>query len=534
MERKFYTNDFERLLKEKSDEFRMYPSKRVWHSIYNNLHPSRKWPSVAMMMMLVIGLLLIGYFNTSDNTSKSNIADNLALQTGVNKNTGTDQTNKANSVSLNNKQGESDLSSSADESNPTSSISNINGSSSANTVLPDNQDNSFTQAANNTSTTSQVNNPNAYNNSTLTNNKNVIEAMDSYINTNQLLADVAMLNKQSDKTKPVNGVDNSMRSAETVISYPTETNKVAPQNFITSISPANLSVKADQKTEKLTETPAKKAGLSFTDNKLNPNDEKSWMEDYVLHNKSARQKWKDHLELEIYATPSIGYRRLENNAKPEATVTSFSANQQPARDLNKSVSQKPGLGLEAGVGLSYSFAKKFRLKIGAQLNYTSYTINADETNHPVLTTLLLNDINTNNAYLTSRTSTHSNSSGLDPVKLRNKTYQVSIPVGLAVKLAGNNKLEWYVGVSVQPTYVMGGKANLISSDYQNYVTEPSMLSKWNLNTGVETYINYKMGSYSLQVGPQLRYQVLSTYNKKYTIKENLYNAGLKIGIVKGF
>jgi hypothetical protein len=37
MDRKFHTDDFERLLKEMSDEFKMYPSKRIWNSIYNNI-----------------------------------------------------------------------------------------------------------------------------------------------------------------------------------------------------------------------------------------------------------------------------------------------------------------------------------------------------------------------------------------------------------------------------------------------------------------------------------------------------------------
>ena len=43
MEKEFYTDDrFEQLIKERADQFSMYPSKRVWHSIYNNLHPSRR------------------------------------------------------------------------------------------------------------------------------------------------------------------------------------------------------------------------------------------------------------------------------------------------------------------------------------------------------------------------------------------------------------------------------------------------------------------------------------------------------------
>src|SRR4249919_1280512 len=74
MEKKIYTDNFERLLKEKSDEFRMYPSKRVWHSIYNDLHPGRKWPSIAMSMVLVAALLFIGYLNTNNNTVKTSVA----------------------------------------------------------------------------------------------------------------------------------------------------------------------------------------------------------------------------------------------------------------------------------------------------------------------------------------------------------------------------------------------------------------------------------------------------------------------------
>ena len=64
MDRNFYTDDFERLLREKSDEFRLYPSKRIWHSIYNNIHPGRKWPSVAMSITLITAILLMGYLNS--------------------------------------------------------------------------------------------------------------------------------------------------------------------------------------------------------------------------------------------------------------------------------------------------------------------------------------------------------------------------------------------------------------------------------------------------------------------------------------
>ncbi|MEI9957146.1 MAG: hypothetical protein WDM90_12780 [Ferruginibacter sp.] len=90
MERKFYTDDFEQLLKDKSDEFRMYPSKRVWHSIYNDLHPGRKWPSIAVSMLLVIVLLMMGYWN--NNSSKASVVTAAATTT---KNTANTVTAKA-------------------------------------------------------------------------------------------------------------------------------------------------------------------------------------------------------------------------------------------------------------------------------------------------------------------------------------------------------------------------------------------------------------------------------------------------------
>ena len=34
MERDFYTDEFEQLIKEKADQFRMYPSRELWHSIW--------------------------------------------------------------------------------------------------------------------------------------------------------------------------------------------------------------------------------------------------------------------------------------------------------------------------------------------------------------------------------------------------------------------------------------------------------------------------------------------------------------------
>ena len=64
MARRFFMSDFEQSLKEHSDEFKMIPSKKVWHGIYNDMHPGRRWPSIAMSLMLIFTLVVVGHLNT--------------------------------------------------------------------------------------------------------------------------------------------------------------------------------------------------------------------------------------------------------------------------------------------------------------------------------------------------------------------------------------------------------------------------------------------------------------------------------------
>ena len=41
MDRNLHDDYFERFLRESVEEFRMIPSRRVWTSLYNNLHPGK-------------------------------------------------------------------------------------------------------------------------------------------------------------------------------------------------------------------------------------------------------------------------------------------------------------------------------------------------------------------------------------------------------------------------------------------------------------------------------------------------------------
>ena len=221
----------------------------------------------------------------------------------------------------------------------------------------------------------------------------------------------------------------------------------------------------------------------------------------------------------MYITPSIVYRDLKNTISTEG-------------DINKSVIQHPSFGLEIGGGILYPIFKGVKLKTGLQLNFTRYNTEAYGNSHPVATTIMLHSA-TGQLFPAYRSTPYSNGDGITPIKLHNQTFQISIPMGVDVKIAGNENLQWNIGTTIQPSYIIAGKSYLISSDKRNYIKESTMLNRFNLNAGFETFISYKTNNgFIFQMGPQFRKQLFTTNSKQYIIEERLNNYGFKFGISK--
>lgn len=614
MENKFYTDGLERLVKEKSDEFRMYPSRRVWHSIYNDRHPSRRWPSVAISMILIFVLLLVGYLNTSDTDISNNtqLAGNpvtIPSEATSSVYNGTKRWKTAERKAYTTTYGD-------DEQAPTANAGSEDAAATtfialgppaysvtdeAMTPSTSNEITSFNQGNNNSNyfTTGidaaasgnisnkneitvrnnpaapgQRNNSNPLiasgkpgnaNNTGVNGNTTSINPAAALNNNTRAIAtaqptpsSAAGFNKPSAGNNRVRGNNandanlattgtsrNNTRRRTTAASRTAANGKTTNDNSedlaitadpskkanTTSALHSNLKNTGNDKADDKKTTEKNAAALTASVKTGLSEEEKSWIDDFVLHNKPLRKKWKDVVSMEFYAAPSLSYRSMSSNVK-KPSASAFANN-----DISDYSRHKPGIGLEAGVGVAYAFAKRLRFKAGVQFNYTNFGIKAGETSHPSLVSLLLNDPRTGYAYSSSRTTSLSN--GIyeegQPVTLKNKTYQVSVPLGLAVKLAGNKKMEWFAGATIQPSYVFGGDAYLLSSDLKNYVNEPQAIRRWNFNTGIETYVNYKVGkTTSFQAGPQFRYQLQSTFKSDFTTSEKLYNIGLKIGLVKNF
>src|SRR5579871_3550519 len=58
MERDFYNNEFEELIKQKADQYKLYPSDKVWKRIYDSLHTGRRW-FITGMALLITGIFFI-------------------------------------------------------------------------------------------------------------------------------------------------------------------------------------------------------------------------------------------------------------------------------------------------------------------------------------------------------------------------------------------------------------------------------------------------------------------------------------------
>ena len=527
IENEFYEDEFEQLLKEKADQFSMYPSKRVWHSIYNNLHPGRRWPSVVISLVLISCLILIGYLNTGENSFTRPINNTAFTQA------------------------------SAEKDNKISAKQNTIRKTQVISTYTTNQKPAYTYAYNdafddvitnetdmyvytivksnrpvylrNLSAIADVNAPTELKlpvDNIGTENYNspeVIQSVDAYIKSGKILSDIAANNKKY--------TNSSLKPADKNTLTDISGERKPDDASITSELPAkpvNNSEKND--VVKLVQVQTIVDIYTATGKKTITNEEKAWIENYALQNKPATKKWKGRLGYQLYVTPAVNYRKL-------TTKTKYVAVPFAEGDINNSISQKPGLGIEAGFGLTYAIAKRLQFKTSVQLNYTSYNIDADQTNHPVLTDILLNDPASGLSYSSARLTMISNAynaTALKPVKLHNRTYQISIPIGFAYKLSSANNVDWFAGASVQPSYVFGGNAHIVSSDLKNYVSEPSSIKSWNLNLGFETYMNFKLGTYNLQVGPQVRYQVNSTYKRNVALIEKPYAIGLKFGLTKGF
>jgi len=217
---------------------------------------------------------------------------------------------------------------------------------------------------------------------------------------------------------------------------------------------------------------------------------------------------RSQFSYQIYATPSMDYRYANHT------------NLQNPIDSNKGSMR---VNFEAGGAILMNVSKYFRIKAGMQLNFSQLGNNTTTNNNDKSDAVkMYNSV----AMVNNKFNNTSNI-------FKNSTYQVSIPIGTEFEIMGHNKLKWFAGATIQPSYLFINNDQTVFTELNNKVYQQSMMREWNVNSSIETFINYDLkNNIELNVGPQIRYQFLSTYKNAYQQNERLYQFGLKIGISK--
>ena len=452
MDNQFNKQDFEKLLRENANQYRMYPSEKVWTGVHAALHTGRKWYRISALAMLLlsgtaISLLVLNYTTdkavmTELENSSSEVNNALPSQKLFFEKTTSIFTQPEVTLSLKQQQTKQDqVIVTKKRSAPVTTAPVVKNNNSKEILLPE-----------------KVN--------------------------NSVVADLIVQNEtgESNSEFTIPDIIPAEKIADTKLTED-DSNKIKTDSKIDDVINALSSLEAPI---------------------------------IVKPKRSA-------LTAQVYITPTISYRKLTENK------TAYSANANnnyPFLDLNNIVNHKPATGFEFGVEGKYQVNKKVSLKSGLQFNLNRYDIRAYSAPTEIATVAV------NSGYRTNYVSTLSNyrnfSSLNNPNWLENLYFQAAIPIGVELTLTERKNFSWGIAGTLQPTYVISDKAYLISNDYKNYAEFPDLMRRWNLSTGIETFVSYSTGRIKWQTGPHVRYQHLSSYVSGYPVKENLFAIGLKV------
>lgn len=491
MERGFYNDEFEELLKQKADQYKMYPSDQAWKGIYRALHTRRKWYWLSFLLFLsgisyyaIIQLIA----PASGNRKTATNINNPAAHTAVADNNTTDSPAVVIpfSAQVNPKNPRSGQAATQRSFilNPDNFSTHETAGSIAPTIVTIGNIDPLTETGKNTATEATGHAPKT-------------------TPANTLLAN---------RLTAIPAGDNSLQPA-------VENNLLIVFNDLPPVIPPDAA-----------QQPALSEKVAPLDKDAAEDEQRiNWLQEYAVYHltvpKLKRLSWQ------LSFAPTMNYRKLGGtNGSIPSDIKNVPIAGNVASDPNKLVNHKPALGFELGSHFLYAVNKSLQIRAGAQFNYSRYAIQAYGSYSSDLATIALNSANSTDS-ITNYTRIR-NFGGDVSENLQNQYFQLSMPVGLELRLLGSGKIQIGAAGTIQPTYLINRQTYLITTDYKNYTKEPSLVRRWNVNTGAEIFLAYKSGDLKWQVGPQFRYQLFSSYVREYPIREYLMEYGIKIAVTK--
>jgi hypothetical protein len=447
-ERNLYNDEFERQLKEKADQFKMYPSDRVWNEVHSSLHTRKRRFVVGMSFLIGSILFLAGIQLISPVRNASSKSVTSKINASAKPVTRTDL--------------------------PEFTVGNFEASPLNNSADDRKSDRSRSGTA-----------------------SFILRPVDPSENT---IADVheSLIEKNTIRAKSLQPVEQTPgRKPEVAVS--TTHLMESMQSVLDNPAPDIVS------SELISEKPVKQ----------------------YSHNHSDKYSW------EFYITPTvnthylngISYRTMAQALPTAPIMVVHIAN------VNGFVDNTPVLGYNVGGNLLYRISKNISLKVGLEFSFSRYYINTYNSNPGQASATLSSYF----GYVADSLISMSNGrSSIDknPNRFQNRYYQLSVPLGVDMKVVSRGKFQVHLGATVQPSYLLNTDAYVLSNDFSSYTKDAEAFRRWNLIAGAEAYISYGVGKIRWEIGPQVRYQIFSTYKNSYPLQENMLNYGIRIGISK--
>lgn len=486
MNKDSYTDDFEEYLKKQAGDYKMYPSDYVWKNIRKKIHTPKKWPALSVFTVLIITALVIGTVLNKPVPDTVTANFHFTLQSPANIIADKTAPNSAAQANL------------TDEHY---SVDQLTSS----TIIAAVEKLKIDEAVE-----KQLMEP----------VKNVAD--ETYLNSTATV---------SETNKPV---------SDKVITQPAISTKISNQSLAFNSTNYYLFDITSRLKSILNTQPSQneKGGIAFFQSRNNNNitynefDYKVAPEHTEIIPKALEQlgKTSSRFDFRFYITPSISYRHLnEQKQHSSSEVNTVSLESDYKVNPSQAIHHSPAIGYETGLGLGYQLNKNFTLTGGFQLNISQYKVDAFlYKNESVALTLNEGKFSSTVNAVSSLRSIP----GTKPLTIKNRYYQVSMPIGIDWMAWNNKNLSWGLAGAVQPGYTFDKQPLIISSNYKNYTDGSAYIRNWNINANLESYFGYTMGNYRWQVGPQIRYQLLPSLVDKYPNKEYLINYGFKIGVVK--
>jgi hypothetical protein len=380
-ERILYEDDFEKQLKEKTDQFKMYPSDKVWSEVYGSLHTRRR-RFVAGMTFLIGGILILAGSQLIFPARNA-----LSRPPAV----------KINSPAK------------------AATVADLQNYIAGGFSSPDNNPGDSRSSDGGTGTSVPfIHRP----------------STDSYVGSGELLESLSEKIQTPAQGKPVQQANLRVpekAEAATVVPDLNEPTQAYSENLTTN----SLS----------TESIPEKSPTQLTH----------------IHD--------DRLSWEIYIAPTFNTHYLYglDYQTPNQPIQSAPIRVGYFTNVNGFVDNTPVLGYDVGGNILYRISKNISLKAGLEFSFSRYYIKAYNS-LPGQAAASLNsyfgyvaDSLVN--YATGGTTIEKN-----PQHYQNRYYQISIPVGVDMKVAGNGKLQLHLGGTVQPSYLLNTDAYVLSDD----------------------------------------------------------------------